>query len=141
MEKGSIQFVDYKPGFSHWIKMLLRRINLRRVLAALVVPFLERSRYQFLNRRLVEAPQLNNAPCFDDKVLAAVYIAVHGADGGGIKTWAALMWPQRKFSLWEVEREASRFLGVVNLALLKQLPPDEKSRLLQDQVENLSFDE
>lgn len=110
-----------------------------RQLAKLLVPFLVKVRYRYFSGLQIEAPVLKHPPTFEDKVLTAIYISVHGADSGGIQNWATMMWPQRKFNIAEVEREASRFLGEVNLALLNSVPPQLKSQLLQDQAEHLSF--
>lgn len=109
-----------------------------RVLAVWIFPYLSVARGIVGRARKIEVPTRIKEYGFDDKVLAAVYIAVHGADGAGIKTWAALMSPIRDFTIADVEREASQLLGKVLLAQLKALPQQERLRILQDQAERLS---
>lgn len=111
-----------------------------RMLAVWIFPYITIARGIVGRGKKVEVPARIQDSCFEDKVLAAVFIAVHGADGAGIKTWAAVMSPVKKFTLDDVEREASQFLGKVLLAQLKSLPQQERLQILQDQAERLSSD-
>lgn len=123
------------------MKMLLWNMNPLRLLAGALMPFFEVMRYRYLGGMMMAVPELQDKPSLEDKVLAAIFIAAHGADAGGIRTWSILMAPQRNFTFAEVEREASRFLGVVQLALLTELPHPARLQILQDQAAHLSFAE
>jgi hypothetical protein len=78
-------------------------------------------------------------PTLESKVCAATFIAVHGADFAGIRTKLTVMWPCRRFTDREVEKEASSLLGCVHNALLKVLPPQDSDQILKDSDERLSF--
>lgn len=75
----------------------------------------------------------------EQKTIAAIFIAVHGAEFVGIRTKAQLMWPHKVFTDEQVEKEASSFLGNALAVLLEALPPPRLDQLLKDQDERLSF--
>ena len=135
---SSVEGVQIKWTFGFWLKRMAIRFSVFRWLALLIAPHVDSGRRRYLGATevvvLVEITEVS----FEQKVSAATYIVAHGADGAGIATWATLMSPVKKFTLDEVDREASRLLGRVQLALLAEVPQQVKTQILQDQAEHLS---
>tara|TARA_R110002111_G_C6002121_1_gene373284 strand:- start:206 stop:478 length:273 start_codon:yes stop_codon:yes gene_type:complete len=78
---------------------------------------------------------------FEQKTVAATFIASFGAANTGIRTKAQLMHPLRKFSDDDAQREAGRFLGNALVALLQEQPRQVTDKLLKDQAESVLFAE
>ena len=78
-------------------------------------------------------------PTVQNRVCAAIFIAVHGADYAGIRTKLTLMWPLERFTNQEVEKEASSLLECVYKNLLNLLPPQNLEKIEKGLDERLSF--
>lgn len=117
-------------------------IGIKKAVARWLAPDMESGRRRFLRESDVVVPAHVHpgGVTFEDKVMAAVYIAAHGADGAGIRTWSTLMHPLKEFTLDDVDVEASVFLGRALLVALAEAPQSLKTQNLQDQAERLSFE-
>jgi len=78
---------------------------------------------------------------FQQKTIAAAFIASYGATNTGTRTKAQLMQPLCEFSDEDAQREAGRFLGNALVALLQEMPPRVTDKLLKDQAESVFFAE
>ena len=75
----------------------------------------------------------------EQKISAAVFITVHGAEYTGIATKAALMWPCTEFSDDQVRKESSSILGEVHAALLSALPMGAIDSIMSNQRQRLAY--
>ncbi len=78
-------------------------------------------------------------PTLHQKASSAIFISCHGAKFTGIRTKAVLMWPAKKFTDTQAEKEASSLLGEIHQSLLTQLPHQEIEQIEKHQAERLSF--
>lgn len=75
----------------------------------------------------------------ENKLSAAVHIAVFGADQIGIKTKAQLMWPLKKFSDADAQKQAAILLDRLLSLQLASLPHQVIEQIQQDQDKGLSL--
>jgi hypothetical protein len=76
----------------------------------------------------------NRARTFDDKLKAALGVAVYGADGVGFPILFDLMWPAEEFFIYDAKHEAYRFLSDTLDQALRTARPHDLDQIFQASV-------